>query len=103
MSYDDQDEMDYLEQERVKYEKFLKNDATKLELGKTYLRESSSWAKAHYKIIFVNEDIAVGVKVYCGIYKSTKLGCGEYDMFKVKTGERYGDSRLGYRLKAEVK
>lgn len=25
----------------------------KLELGKTYLQESSSWAKKHYKIVIV--------------------------------------------------
>lgn len=100
MNYDD--EMDYLERERIKYEKFLKNDAIKLELGKTYLQESDSWAKMHYKIIFVDDVIAVGLKVYCGIYNSSKKGCGEYEMFKVKTGEKYGDVRLCYRLKKEV-
>lgn len=100
MSYDD--ELEYLEKERMIYDEFLKNDAIELELGKTYLQESMSWAKMHYKIIFVDDTIAVGVKVYCGIYNSNKRGCGTYEMFKVKTGEKYNDSRLGYRLKEEV-
>jgi hypothetical protein len=99
-SYDD--EMDYLEQERIKYEKFVKNDAIKLELGKTYLQESSSWAKMHYKIIFVDGVIAVGIKVWCGIYNSDTRGCGNYEMFRVATGEKYNDSRLCYRLKKEA-
>ncbi len=99
---DDQEQLDYLAQEKIKYEKFLKNDAIKLELGKTYLQESDSWAKKHYKIIFIDNYIALGQVVYCGIYDSTKKGCGDYEMFKLNTGEKYNDSRLCYRLKKEV-
>ena len=103
MSFDDQDEIDYLEKERMIYNEFLKNEAIRLELGKTYLQESSSWAKMHFKIIFCDDVIAVGLKVYCGIYNSSTRGCGTYEMFKVKTGEKYNDSRLCYRLRQEIK
>jgi len=96
------DELDYLERRKLEYDKFLKERAIKLELGKTYLQESDSWAKMHYKIIFVDDHIAVGIKVWCGIYNSSSKGCGDYEMFKVSTGEKYNDGRLGYRLKKEV-
>lgn len=99
----DNDEIDYLEKQKIAYKEFLKNDAIKLELNKTYLQESDSWAKMHYKIIFVNNDIAIGIKVFCGIYNSDKKNCGNYEMFNVNTGERYNDSRLCYRLKNEIK
>lgn len=92
-------ELDYSEREAIKYEKFLKEDAIKLELNKTYLQESYSWAKMHYNIIFVDDKIAVGKKVWCGIYNSAERNCGSYEMFKVSTGEKYNDSRLCYRLK----
>lgn len=93
------DELDYSEKQAIKYQKFLKDDAIKLELNKIYLQESDSWAKKHYKIIFVDENIAVGKKVWCGIYNSAERNCGSYEMFKVNTGEKYNDSRLCYRLK----
>jgi hypothetical protein len=97
----DEDEYERLRKE--KYEKFLKEDAITLELNKVYLQESDTWAKMHYKIIFVDDKIALGVKVYCGIYNSATKGVGDYELFKVKTGEKYGDSRLNYRLKREIK
>ena len=97
MNYDD--EMEYLKQQRRIYEEFVKNDAIKLELGETYLQESSSWAKAHYKIVFIDNVIAVGIKTWCGIFNSNTKGCGTYGLFKAATGERYQDSRLCYRLK----
>ena len=96
------DELDYLEREKIKYDKFLRESAIRLELGKTYLQESDSWAKRHYKIIFVDDKIALGIKVYCGIYNSSKQNCGSYEMFKVATGEKYNDIRLAYRLKNEI-
>lgn len=103
-NFDDdlQDELDYLDKQKLIYEKFLKERAIKLELGKTYLQESDSWAKKHYKIIFVDDKIALGLKVYCGIYNSSERNCGSYEMFNVNTGEKYNDSRLCYRLKNEV-
>ena len=98
----DENEIGYLEQEKLKYEKFLKERAIKLELGKTYLQESDSWAKKHYKIIFTDEKIALGTVVWCGIYNSDTKGCGYYDLFKLYTGERYQDSRLCYGLIKEI-
>lgn len=102
--YDDdlQEEFSYLEREKIKYAKFLKERAIKLELGKTYLQESDSWAKKHYKIVFVDDVIALGVVVYCGIYNSSTRNCGDYQLFRVDTGEKYQDCRLDYRLIREV-
>lgn len=97
-----EDELDYWEKERSIYADFLKNDALKIELGKTYLQESDSWARKHFKIVFVDDKIAVGIVVYCGIYNSNVKNCGNYQLFKVGTGEKYQDSRLCYRLKKEV-
>lgn len=96
------DDLSYSELEKIKYNNFLKNDSIKLELNKTYLQESDSWAKMHYKIIFIDDFIAIGKKVYCGIYNSSTQNCGNYEMFKVSTGEKYEDSRLCYRLIKEV-
>jgi hypothetical protein len=101
--YNYSDEIEYLERERIKYEKFLEEQAIKLELNKTYLQESDSWAKMHYKIIFIDNNIAVGKVVYCGIYNSTSKGnVGKYELFRANTGEKYQDSRLSYRLVKEV-
>jgi hypothetical protein len=93
------DDLDYSERQAIKYQRFLKDDAIKLELNKTYLQESDSWAKMHYKIIFIDDKIALGIKVWCGIYNSDKRNVGTYEMFNVNTGEKYNDSRLCYRLK----
>lgn len=97
------DELDYLEKKELEYKTFLKERAIKLELNKVYLQESDSWAKMHYQIIFVDDNIAVGKKVYCDIYNSAVKNCNSYELFNVKTGEKYQDSRLCYRLKSEVK
>ena len=94
------DELSYSERREIEYNAFLKQDAIKLELNKTYLQESYSWAKKHYKIIFIDEKIAVGIVVWSGIYNSNTKGCGGYEMFKVNTGEKYNDCRLEYRLKS---
>lgn len=89
----------YSSQRKIEYDKFLKEQAITLKLGETYLQESASWAKSHYKIIFVDDTIAVGIKVWCGIFNSDNKGCGTYEMFKANTGEKYNDSRLEYALK----
>jgi hypothetical protein len=93
------DSEDYLEKHELEYKNFLKERAIKLELNKTYLQESDSWAKMHYEIIFIDGFLALGKKVYCGIYDSTVRNCGHYEMFMVSTGEKYKDSRLCYGLK----
>jgi hypothetical protein len=97
------DELDYWDKKALEYQKFLREKAIKLELNKVYLQESDSWAKKHYKIIFVDDKIAVGLKVWCGIYNSNTKNCGTYELFNVNTGEKYQDGRLCYRLKNEVK
>lgn len=102
MSFSDEEELDYLEQREIEYKKFLKERAIKLELNKIYLQESDSWAKMHYQIVFVDDKIALGKKIYCGIYNSNTQNCGSYEMFNVNTGEKYNDCRLAYRLKKEV-
>lgn len=76
----------------------------KLEVGKTYRQESDSWAKKHYKILYTDNQIAVGIVVYCGIYQSSIKGCGGYEMFYVDNGFKYQDiCRPCYRLLSEVK
>lgn len=97
------DEYDYIEQERLKYEKWVKEKSIKLEVGKTYLQAPFDWSKKHYKIIFVDDIVAIGVVVYCDIYKSKTRGCGERQLFRVDTGEKYQDRRLNYALIKEVK
>lgn len=97
-----QDEFDYFEQQKIKYNKWKEEKSIKLELGKTYLQESASWAKCHYEIIFIDDKIALGKKVWCGIYNSTKQNCGTYELFKKDTGEKYQDSRLCYALTKEI-
>lgn len=72
----------------------------KLELNKVYLQESASWSKKHYKIIFVDDKIAVGISVYDQICQKY---IGQYDIFDVNDGFRYNDKlRYNYRLIREV-
>lgn len=98
----DYDEYDYLEQKQKEYEKWVKEKSIRLELGKIYLQAAFPWAEKHYKIVSIDGDVALGKVVYCGIYKSRTMGCGEYEMFKVNTGEKYHDSRLNYALVKEI-
>ena len=98
----DDDEYDYIEQRRLEYEKWVKESSIKLELGKTYLQRVESWAIKHYKIIHMDDIIAVGVVVYCGVYNSKTRGCGEYQLFKVSTGEKYQDRGFNYALIKEI-
>lgn len=73
----------------------------KLELYKIYLQESASWAKKHFKIIFTDDKIAVGISVYNQI--SNKY-IGEYCIFDVNSGFKYDDKlRYNYRLICEIK
>ena len=98
----DEDIYDYLEEQRLKYEKWVREKSIKLELGKTYLQVPYEWAKAHYKIVSIDGNVAMGKKVYCGIYNSTTRGCGGYELFRVDTGEKYQEPRLNYALICEV-
>ena len=97
------DELEYLEQKRLEYEKWVKEKSIKLEVGKTYMQKAHNWAIKHYKILTVEGKVALGVVVYCGIHNSTTKGCGEYALFRADTGEKYQESRLNYALIAEIK
>ena len=99
---EDDEEYNYIEQERLKYEKWVREKSIKLEVGKTYLQKSASWSIKHYKIFSADNVIALGRVVYCDIYKSKTRGCGGYQLFKVDTGEKYQDQRLNYALVEEV-
>lgn len=96
------DEIDYLEQRKIQYNKWKAEKSIKLELGKTYLQESDSWAKRHFLIVFIDDKIAIGKQVWCGIYNSNTKGCNDYEIFLKDTGERYQDGRLAYALTKEV-
>jgi len=98
-----ENEYEYLEKKRLEYEKWKKEKSIKLELGCVYLHEPMSWAKKHYKIVFVDDTIAVGIVVYDGIYNSTTKGRGERELFNVNTGEKYHDPRLNYALIRKIK
>lgn len=100
---DDDDIYEHIEQQRLKYEKWVKEKSIKLEVGKTYLQKSESWAVKHYKILSIEGKVALGIIVYDGIYDSKTRGCGEYSLFVASTGERYQESRLNYALIEEVK
>lgn len=96
------EEYEYIEKRRLEYEKWVKEKSIKLELGKTYLQLSMNWNKKHYKIVFVDDTIAVGIVVWDEIYNSTTRGCGGRELFRVETGEKYQDPRLNYALIKEV-
>lgn len=95
--------LEYLEERRIKYLKWKEEKSIKLELGKMYLQTSNSWTKKHYKIIFVDDKIALGKKVWCSICNSINENCGEYELFLKETGEKYQDNRLCYALIREIK
>lgn len=97
------DEDEYLERRKLEYEKWVKEKSIKLEVGKTYLQKSYSWAIKHYKIISIEGIVALGRCVYDGIWNSKTKGCGKYELFVVATGERYQESRLNYALIEEIK
>lgn len=96
------DDYKYLEEKRIEHEKWIKEKSIKLELGQVYLQQPYKWAKKHYKIVFVDDTIAVGIVVYDGIYNSTTRGCGGRELFNVNTGEKYQDSRLEYALITKI-
>jgi hypothetical protein len=100
--YED-DNYEYIEQRRLEYEKWVKEKSIRLEVGKTYLQKSASWAIKHYKILSADNIVALGIVVYCGINNSKIRGCGEYALFRVNTGEKYQEPRLNYALIEEVK
>ncbi len=72
---------------------------TKLELNKVYKQLSSSWAEKHYKIIYQDDHISLGICIFNAI--SNKF-IGDYELFNTKDGFRYSDTRYNYRLLEKV-
>jgi hypothetical protein len=101
MNYDDDlnDEVDYLERRRLERKKYVEENAIKLEVNKTYLDDHTSWAKRHFKILHIENDIALGIKTWCGIYNSNTKNCGQYSLFNANTGELYENGSLYWILK----
>lgn len=72
----------------------------KLEVGKTYVQAKETWHEKHYKIIFSDAKIAIGVVVYNAISDEF---LGDYELFNVNNGFKYQDSqRPDYRLTEEA-
>jgi hypothetical protein len=91
---------EYLNNE-ISFSEFLSSlSLVKPELGETYKQASGSWSEKHYKIIYLNDDIAVGVSVFNKI--SNKF-IGDYSLFNAKTGFTYSDARPEYRLEEKLK
>jgi len=89
---------DYVER-REKELQWIKEHGIKIELNKIYRQESDSWCKKHYKIIFVDDKIAVGISTYNQISREF---IGDYELFNKNTGMKYNDSRRAYRLINEI-
>lgn len=79
----------------------------RLKLNKIYANNIGLFDETHYKIIFMNDDIAVGQSVWVKFDPKLEYGC-RYMIFnnnkKSKCyGEKYYDGRLEYKLKKEIK
>lgn len=72
----------------------------RLEVGKIYQQESESWCKKQYKILFVDDKIAIGISIHNTI---SDRYIGEYCLFYVDNGFKYNDMiQPSYRLVKEV-
>jgi hypothetical protein len=71
----------------------------KPELGKTYIQNKGHWAEMHFKIIFSNEKVALGVCIY---NKISEKFIGDHCLFDVNNGFIYHDTRPEYRLTEEL-
>lgn len=66
-----------------------------LEINKLYVQHRGDWQESIYKIIFLDDKIAVGLKVKSKV----RLSVGEYCLFESKTGFKYNDPRTSsYKL-----
>lgn len=90
----------YLDGECTRNQYVNQFNPPKIELGKVYKQEAYSWATKHYKIIFIDGEIAVGISVFDKI--SNKY-IGDYCLFYAKDGFKYHDTtRPNYRLREEI-
>lgn len=91
---------DYCRGECTRKEFIEQYKPIKLEVGKVYRQISDTWAEKHYKIIFVDNKIALGISVFNKI--SNKF-IGDYEMFYVNDGFKHNDIiRPSYRLIEEI-
>lgn len=67
-----------------------------LEVGKVYTQAKGTWFEADFKILFISDDVALGICVW------SKVGIeGEKELFRVggiQSGWKYKDNRPVYRL-----
>lgn len=96
----------------ITYNTYLDGDCTLDEYKKTlnlikpklngiYKQESASWAIRHYKIVWQDTNVSVGLLVYDGILKASPK-VAEYQLFNNACGFKYQDFRPEYRLIEEV-
>jgi len=71
----------------------------KIELGSIYIQAKGTWYEKHFKIIHIHNNIALALSVYNKI--SDKF-TGDYQLFNVRDGFVYNDSREDYRLSEKV-
>ena len=83
---------DIIEGNITKEEYFQYYKSIKLKLYNTYIQHPKQWNENVYKIIFINDNIALGVSI-------SGLRVGYYELFNVDTGFKYQDlARPEYRL-----
>lgn len=72
----------------------------RLEVGKVYQQESELWCHKQYKILYIDNHIAVGI---CVANSISNRFIGDYEMFYVNDGFKYNDTlRPNYRLVREI-
>jgi hypothetical protein len=77
-------------------EYYAQFETAKPELGKTYVVQKGSWAQSFYKIVFMNDQVALGVRE--NPFDKTII---EYCLFNgsgLNVGWKYQDPRPEYRL-----
>jgi hypothetical protein len=85
----------YLDDECTWKEYLSSLDIPTLKLGHTYIQSKGSWGEKHFKIIFIDDKIAVGL---CIFNKISPKFIGNYAMFSVASAFKYQDTRPDYRL-----
>lgn len=88
----------YLDNECTRQEWIDSHSPIQLELGGVYIQAKGTWHETHFKIVFVDDKIAVGIAVKGGANLST----GRYELFYKSNGFKYDDMcRPVYRLSAK--
>ena len=88
---------DYVEGYCTHEEYISQFDPISLKIGETYVQSKGTWHEAHYKIIFQDDRISLGVIVYSAI---GDIAIGDYCLFWTNSGFKYNDNRIAsYQLK----